>query len=156
MIIVLFAGFAGLGAVLRWKATAQWGKLGTLILNLVGAVGLGLMSGLDGSLPTVVGTAGVGAMTTISGVAREVDSLSRISRFRATMYLGGTLVAGVGAAWMGVHWCLRLLRARYRLETNIGTERIGNCYRSIALLPIFHKKHERSRNRTRGSIQCVQ
>ena len=106
MIIVLFAGFAGLGAVLRWKATAQWGKLGTLILNLVGAVGLGLMSGLDGSLPTVIGTAGVGAMTTISGVAREVDSLSRISRFRATMYLGGTLVAGVGAAWMGVHWCL--------------------------------------------------
>ncbi len=106
MIIVLFAGFAGLGAVIRWKATAQWGKLGTLILNLVGAVGLGLMSGLDGSLPTVVGTAGVGAMTTISGVAREVDSLSRISRFRATMYLGGTLVAGVGAAWMGVHWCL--------------------------------------------------
>ena len=106
MIIVLFAGFAGLGAVLRWKATAQWGKLGTLILNLVGAVGLGLMSGLDGSLPTVVGTAGVGAMTTISGVAREVDSLSRISRFRATMYLGGTLVAGVGAAWMGVHWGL--------------------------------------------------
>ena len=106
MIIVLFAGFAGIGAVLRWKATAQWGKLGTLILNLVGAVGLGLMSGLDGSLPTVVGTAGVGAMTTISGVAREVDSLSRISRFRATMYLGGTLVAGVGAAWMGVHWCL--------------------------------------------------
>ena len=106
MIIVLFAGFAGLGAVLRWKATAQWGKLGTLILNLVGAVGLGLMSGLDGSLPTVVGTAGVGAMTTISGVAREVDSLSRISRFRAAMYLGGTLVAGVGAAWMGVHWCL--------------------------------------------------
>ena len=106
MIIVLFAGFAGLGAVLRWKATAQWGKLGTLILNLVGAVGLGLMSGRDGSLPTVVGTAGVGAMTTISGVAREVDSLSRISRFRATMYLGGTLVAGVGAAWMGVHWCL--------------------------------------------------
>ena len=106
MIIVLFAGFAGLGAVLRWKATAQWGKLGTLILNLVGAVGLGLMSGLDGSLPTVVGTAGVGAMTTISGVAREVDSLSRISRFRATMYLGGTLVAGVGAAWMGEHWCL--------------------------------------------------
>ena len=102
MIIVLFAGFAGIGAVLRWKATAQWGKLGTL----VGAVGLGLMSGLDGSLPTVVGTAGVGAMTTISGVAREVDSLSRISRFRATMYLGGTLVAGVGAAWMGVHWCL--------------------------------------------------
>ena len=106
MSIVLFAGFAGIGAVLRWKATAQWGKLGTLILNLVGAVGLGLMSGLDGSLPTVVGTAGVGAMTTISGVAREVDSLSRISRFRATMYLGGTLVAGVGAAWMGVHWCL--------------------------------------------------
>ena len=106
MIIVLFAGFAGLGAVLRWKATAQWGKLGTLILNLVGAGGLGLMSGLDGSLPTVGGTAGVGAMTTISGVAREVDSLSRISRFRATMYLGGTLVAGVGAAWMGVHWCL--------------------------------------------------
>ena len=106
MIIVLFAGFAGLGAVLRWRATAQWGRLGTLILNLVGAVGLGLMSGLDGSLPTVAGTAGVGAMTTISGVAREVDSLSRISRFRATMYLGGTLVAGVGAAWMGVHWCL--------------------------------------------------
>ncbi|MFL2987823.1 MAG: CrcB family protein [Candidatus Poriferisodalaceae bacterium] len=106
MIIVLFAGFAGLGAVLRWKTTAQWGKLGTLILNLVGAFGLGLISGLDGLLPTVLGTAGVGAMTTISGVAREVHSLSCTSRIRAAIYLGGTLVAGVGAAWVGVHWCL--------------------------------------------------
>ena len=106
MIIVLFAGFAGLGAVLRWRATAQWGRLGTLLLNLVGAFALGLMSGLDGLLPTVVGTAGVGAMTTISGVAREVHSLSSISRLRATIYLGGTLVAGVGAAWVGVQWCL--------------------------------------------------
>ena len=106
MTIVLFAGFAGFGAVLRWKTTARWGRLGTLILNLVGAFGLGLMSGLDGSLPTVLGTAGVGAMTTISGVAREVHSLSSASRIQMTAYLGATLVAGVGAAWVGVHWGL--------------------------------------------------
>ena len=44
MTTVLFAAFAGIGAFTRWKACARWGKLGTLILNLSGAFGLGLIS----------------------------------------------------------------------------------------------------------------
>jgi fluoride ion exporter CrcB/FEX len=106
MTVVLFAGFAGLGAVLRWKANARWGKLGTLILNLVGAFGLGLISELDGFLLTVLGTAGIGAMTTVSGVAREVHGLNSTSRVQGTVYLMGTLIGGICVAWVGVHWCL--------------------------------------------------
>ena len=106
MTAILFAIFAGIGAVIRWKANAQWGKLGTLILNLAGALGLGLMAGLDGPLVTVLGAAGIGAMTTVSGVAREVHALTSFSKTRGAIYLAGTLVAGVGFAWVGIHWSL--------------------------------------------------
>ena len=106
MTAVLFAAFAGIGAFTRWKACARWGKLGTLILNLSGAFGLGLISGLDGPIAPVLGTAGIGAMTTVSGLAQEVHSLSALSKARGAFYLAGTLITGVAAAWLGVHWSL--------------------------------------------------
>ncbi|HAF69362.1 MAG TPA: hypothetical protein DCL16_09600 [Acidimicrobiaceae bacterium] len=106
MTAALFAVFAGVGALIRWRANAKWGRLGTLILNLAGAFGLGLISDLDGPAFTVLGTAGIGAMTTVSGVAREVHFLGSFSKTRAAIYLTGTLIAGVGAAWLGVRWGL--------------------------------------------------
>jgi len=103
---ILFAVFAGLGAFIRWKATARWGTLGTLILNLAGALGLGLMTGLNSATVTVLGAAGIGAMTTVSGLAREVHTLGSVSKIRGALYLAGTLVTGVGLAWVGIHWSL--------------------------------------------------
>ena len=74
MTAVLFAAFAGIGAFTRWKACARGGKLG-----------------LDGPIAPVLGTAGIGAMTTVSGLAQEVHSLSALSKARGAFYLAGTL-----------------------------------------------------------------
>ena len=50
----------------------------------------------------VVGTAGLGALTAVSGIAREVSMVASVSRMRAGSYLLMTLVTGVCAAWIGV------------------------------------------------------
>ena len=104
MIAVLFVVAAASGAAIRWKASVRWGKLGTWSLNTAGALALGLLVGLGDSLTTVLGTAGVGAMTTVSGLARELYVLGSNSRLHALLYLVGTLISGVAAAWVGVHW----------------------------------------------------
>lgn len=106
MTAILFAVFAGLGAFIRWKASARWGRLGTLILNLAGALGLGLMTGLDSATVAILGAAGIGTMTTVSGLVREVHSLGSVSKTRGALYLAGTLMTGVGLAWVGIHWSL--------------------------------------------------
>ena len=104
MTIPLFALAAGLGALIRWKTTSRWRLFGTWTLNMVGAFGLGLLSGIGGPMFTIAGTAGIGAMTTVSGVAREVFVLASVSRRRAGAYLFATLVVGTGAAWLGKSW----------------------------------------------------
>ncbi|MDG2024648.1 MAG: CrcB family protein [Actinomycetota bacterium] len=104
MTIVLFVLAASFGAITRWKLTDRWGRVGTWALNMAGALGLGFLTGLGGTLVTVVGTAGIGALTTVSGVAREVSVLASVSQLRAALYLFVTLVTGICAAWIGVHW----------------------------------------------------
>jgi fluoride ion exporter CrcB/FEX len=104
MTILLFALAASLGALIRWKMTSRWGRAGTWALNMAGALGLGFLAGFGGALLTVAGTAGIGALTPVSGVAREVSTLASVSRLRAATYLSVTLLTGVCAAWIGVHW----------------------------------------------------
>ena len=104
MIAVVFIVAAASGAAIRWKAGVRWGKLGTWSLNTAGALALGLLVGLGNSLTTVLGTAGIGAMTTVSGLARELYILGSSSRLNALSYLVATLISGVAAAWVGVHW----------------------------------------------------
>ncbi|MDE0874327.1 MAG: CrcB family protein [Acidimicrobiales bacterium] len=104
MTILLFVLAASSGAIIRWKMTTHWGWVGTWALNMAGALGLGFLAGLGGTLLTVVGTAGIGALTTVSGVAREVSTLASVSQLRAATYLFATLLTGVCAAWIGVHW----------------------------------------------------
>jgi fluoride ion exporter CrcB/FEX len=104
MTVLLFVLAACLGAITRWKMTDRWGRVGTWALNMAGALGLGFLTGLGGTLLTIVGTAGIGALTTVSGVAREVSALASVSRLRAAMYLFVTLLTGICAAWIGVHW----------------------------------------------------
>ncbi len=102
MTILLFALAAGLGALIRWKMTTRWGRAGTWTLNMAGAFGLGFLAGVGGTLLTIAGTARLGALTTVSGIAREVSMLASVSRMRAGSYLLMTLVTGVCAAWIGV------------------------------------------------------
>ena len=55
---------------------------------------------------TVIGTAGIGAMTTVSGLVRELADLISRSRLLAVTYFAATLFSGVGAAWIGIRWGL--------------------------------------------------
>ena len=80
MIVVLFVIAAALGVAIRWMVSGRWGILGTWCLNTTGAWVLGLLVGVDDPIMTVIGTAGIGAMTTVSGLVRELAAL--ISRSR--------------------------------------------------------------------------
>ena len=53
---------------------------------------------------TVIGTAGIGAMTTVSGLVRELADLLSRSRLLAGAYFVATLLSGVLAAWVGIRW----------------------------------------------------
>lgn len=76
--------------------------LGTLVVNVLGSLVLGVAVGVlrEGPL-AVVGTGFCGAFTTYSAFAYEVVSLPRR---RALAYVGLSLGLGIGAAWLG--WVL--------------------------------------------------
>ncbi|MGF1431376.1 fluoride efflux transporter CrcB [Kitasatospora sp. LaBMicrA B282] len=90
---------ARLGAVFPW---------GTLVVNLVGTVVLGLVTGavLAGAASAdwqlLVGTGFCGALTTYSTFGYETLRLVESgARRHAVANVGVSLVAGLGAAWVG-------------------------------------------------------
>jgi fluoride ion exporter CrcB/FEX len=105
MIVVPFLALAVLGAGIRWRATAAGGTRATLAVNTVGALLLGLLVGSNASngLITVLGTAGIGSLTTVSGWVNEVSTRWHTARrHEAARLVITTLVLCVGAAWFGL------------------------------------------------------
>jgi|TARA_Y100001949_G_scaffold55648_1_gene46742 CrcB protein len=113
--IPAFLAVAGAGAALRWLAADRWpgGHRGTLLVNVLGAFLLGLLAGSDASAATltVVGTGGLGALTTFSRLAQDAVDLAESSDDTSAgmrspgvpvLYLGTTLVLGLAAAWLGL------------------------------------------------------
>ena len=110
---VVWAGvvvLGGVGAVLRFlvdgAVSARLGRsfpYGTLIVNLSGAVVLGLLTGLalgreEGLL---AGTAAVGSYTTFSTWMFETQRLGGTAKSGTGRELAISLVAGVAAAALG-------------------------------------------------------
>lgn len=97
---------AGCGGLLRWWALRvdRTGRhLGTFAVNVLASFVAGLAAGLDDPLRTIVSVAFLGALSTFSTVvAQVVEDLRRARRRDAAIYLGASLVAGVGAAWLGL------------------------------------------------------
>ena len=104
VIVFLFVIAAAAGATIRWVVTTHWQKLGTWSLNTTGAWILGLLASFGDPIMTVIGTAGIGAMTTVSGLVRELADLLSRSRLLAGAYFVATLLSGVLAAWVGIRW----------------------------------------------------
>ena len=113
--IPAFLALAGAGAGLRWLAADRWpgGHRGTLLVNVLGAFLLGLLVGCGASATTmtVVGTGGLGALTTFSRLAQDAVDLAEPSDDTSpgmrspgvpVLYLGTTLVLGLAAAWLGL------------------------------------------------------
>ena len=105
-VLVAFIGFAAGGAVLRHVvrvglvARTRF-PAGTLAVNLVGSFLLGLVVGWDPPGATLVGTAGLGALTTFSTFADDALELRTAGRGWWIAYVAMSNVGGVGLAWIG-------------------------------------------------------
>ncbi len=104
---LLFVAAAGIGASLRLLlreigATRSAFPWETLAVNLTGAFLLGLLAGWSPPAATVVGTAGIGSLTTFSTFAGECVGGWRRNRTAAVVYLVVSIVAGIGLAWWGL------------------------------------------------------
>jgi fluoride exporter len=102
-----FVVAASVGAVvrlaLRQGAPSLGGlPLGTLVVNVVGALAAGLTASWAPPVATVVVTGGLGALTTFSTLASEAVTVWDARRGEAVVYVTVTIVAGVFAAWAGL------------------------------------------------------
>jgi len=104
---IAFVVTAAAGALARAEASRRWNQpgglaAGTLIVNAIGSLLLGLMSGWTGSNLTVLGVGGLGAFTTFSGFARDIVAALELRRIAlASGYLAATLAIGILAAAAG-------------------------------------------------------
>jgi CrcB protein len=114
MSVIVWAGVAaigGAGSVLRFYVDALVGAAsgrtfpyGTLVVNLSGAVVLGLLTGLalGGDAALLAGTAAVGSYTTFSTWMLETQRLTEERQhFKAAANILVSLVLGVAAAELG-------------------------------------------------------
>lgn len=107
MTAVGFLIVAAAASIVRSIATSSSsfdGRLfGTFSINVIGAFLLGLLHETDGSTVVILGIGGLGALTTFSTFVSQIDDLDHNGRRRdAVAYVVGTLVGGIGAAWIGI------------------------------------------------------
>jgi CrcB protein len=104
----LLGGLASVARYLLGGVVTAAGRssfpLGTFLVNVSGALALGLLVGLrvHGTALVLAGTATLGAFTTFSTWMLESDRLGRYERLRpAALNLVASLVAGVAAVALG-------------------------------------------------------
>jgi fluoride exporter len=107
VVVVGFAVAAGVGAVVRHVARVRLTSLrpiplGTLVVNLTGSFLLGLIAGWNGAWSTVIGTAGLGALTTFSTFSEEIVELRAVGGRWIAAYAVTSVVGGVALAWIGL------------------------------------------------------
>jgi CrcB protein len=103
-----FVAAAGTGAVARALIARRLERergfpLGTVVVNVTGSFGLGLLAGVDAPTLTILGTGLLGAFTTFSSFARDAVPLAEQKKWlQATAYLAGTCTLTVTAAAAGL------------------------------------------------------
>ncbi|WP_419907739.1 CrcB family protein [Candidatus Poriferisodalis sp.] len=97
-----FGVAAAIGTLLRWRASTALGPGGTLLINIAGAFALGLLADTGDTTMTVIGTAGLGALTTVSGLLPELVRLTRASPLLALGYISLTITGAIAAATLGL------------------------------------------------------
>ena len=104
--VAAFAVAGAVGALLRAEAGRRLNRsfpTGTLAVNVLGALALGLLSASAPPTLTVLGVAGLGAMSTFSSFARDAVALLEERRAAtAALYVSGTIVLGIAAAGAGL------------------------------------------------------
>jgi fluoride exporter len=103
MIALGFGALAVLGTLARWRIGMRLPPpTGTLVVNLAGSFGVGLLAGSGAGSVTVVGVGGLGALTTFSTLMVELAGLWRTDPYRAVAYGAVTFVGGIALAWLGL------------------------------------------------------
>ena len=97
-----FGVAAAVGTLLRWRASTALGPGGTLLINIAGAFAMGLLASTSGAAATIVGTAGLGALTTVSGIFPESARLMRARPLLALGYVSQTITGAIAAATVGL------------------------------------------------------
>lgn len=95
-------GLGRVGVALALPTIEGW-PLATLLVNVTGALLLGLLLATtdDPRLRALLGTGVLGAWTTFSALAVELETLLRTAPAVAVAYAAVTLAAGLGAARLG-------------------------------------------------------
>lgn len=115
MILVISIGGA-IGAVLRYFASLYFAKSmgssfpwGTLLINMSGSLGLGIVYGVALNIPihpqlkAFITIGLLGAFTTFSTFSLETVVMLREGEFfRMALYLAGTTVGGMACAFLGI------------------------------------------------------
>ncbi|MCK0537225.1 fluoride efflux transporter CrcB [Alcanivorax quisquiliarum] len=117
--LVVFAG-GGLGAVMRYGVSLLVARLpgnsfhyplGTLLVNIIGSLLLGVLvawwatarDGVPPQLQLFFVTGVLGGFTTFSAFSLEVVSLYTKGEIAvAGLYIGSTLILGIGALYLGM------------------------------------------------------
>ena len=102
-----FVVLAAAGTLTRVFVGQRWNRdglpLGTLAVNWVGSLGVGLIAGAEPLIGTLVGTAALGALTTFSSFVRDAIALAEQGRpGRAIAYVVLTCSGAVAGAWLGL------------------------------------------------------
>lgn len=105
--MVLFALAAAAGAGIRFVVSGSLDNddlpIGTLTVNILASFALGIITGADDPLPTVLGIGAIGALSTWSAAANEAAEMSREGKGGlAGAYLALSVSTCVLAAWFGL------------------------------------------------------
>tara|TARA_Y100000022_G_C13239811_1_gene371846 strand:+ start:133 stop:507 length:375 start_codon:yes stop_codon:yes gene_type:complete len=111
--LVLLVGLGGaIGSMLRYLATeiipSNHIPYGTISVNLVGSMLLGIMFGaiaadviINQNYVLLFGTGVLGAFTTMSAFAMDTVTLSEDELSKTVIYITITIVGSIGLAWLG-------------------------------------------------------
>ena len=111
--LVLLVGLGGaVGSILRYLATeiipSNHMPYGTISVNLVGSMLLGIMFGaiaadviINQNYVLLFGTGVLGAFTTMSAFAMDTVTLSEDELSKTVIYITITIVGSIGFAWLG-------------------------------------------------------
>ena len=111
--LVLLVGLGGaIGSMLRYLATeiipSNHIPYGTISVNLVGSMLLGIMFGaiaadviINQNYILLFGTGVLGAFTTMSAFAMDTVTLSEDELSKTVIYISITIFGSIGFAWLG-------------------------------------------------------